>query len=106
MVNCVLPLQVFALLINLGIILRKTCLLLLLFIFGGFFLSNALLFPQALVGKQSSWMGMAVCKRKPLLTLDCSGYPEGEFRFIAEFGAFCGFVCKLLCMPRCSRGIA
>lgn len=43
------------------------------------------------MGKQSSWMGMAVFKRKPLLTLDFLRYPEREFRRIAVFGALLWF---------------
>lgn len=50
------------------------------------------------MGKQSSWMGKTVFKRKPLLNLDFSRYPEEEFRCIAVFGAFCHFMCKLLGM--------
>lgn len=51
------------------------------------------------MGKQSSWMGMAVFKRKPLLTLDFLRYPEREFRCIAVFGALLWFRVRLLLIP-------
>lgn len=44
-VKCVLPLQMFALLGNLGISLQKTRLFLLFSIFGGVLLTNTLVFP-------------------------------------------------------------
>lgn len=43
------------------------------------------------MGKQLSLMGMAVFRRKPVLTLGFLKYSEKEFRCIAVFGAFLWF---------------